>query len=124
VVDPERLKLFKKTAYWQEMNAVVQHCMTLAEKKGMNLAQFAELCDLSPQTIRKNADELVGLRQELTLWKMCLGVGLGFKVNNRTNGLNADSEFGGIRKALNRKPQRKRIKKKRGKKQKGKVKKK
>lgn len=115
-MDEGRLKLFKKTAYWKETNHIVQHCFAVAERKGMSLTQFAHLCDLSPATIRNNVDQMVGLRQELTLWKLCAGVGLRVNMTNRTdNGVVVGRELAGIRKALDRKPQKKR-KKQRGKK--------
>lgn len=115
-MDEGRLKMFKKTAYWQETNHIVQHCFAAAERKGLSLTQFAHLCDLSPQTVRKNVDQDVGLRQELTLWKLCAAVGLKVNMINRAqNGVVVNREMAGIRKALDRKPQKKR-KKQRGKK--------
>jgi len=115
-MDPDRLKLFKKTAYWKETNQIVQHCFAAAERKGYSLTQFANLCDLAPATIRTNVDQLIGLRQELTMWKMCAAVGLKVATSNRSNanGVMIGREMVSIRKALNRKP------KKRGKKQKAK----
>lgn len=115
-MDPDRLKLFKKTAYWQETNKIVQHCFAAAEKKGLSLAQFAALCDLAPATVRTNVDQVIGLRQELTMWKMCAAVGLKVATTNRSdaNGVMIGREMVSIRRALNRKP------KKRGKKRKSK----
>lgn len=114
-MDADRLKLFKKTAYWKETNTIVQHCFAAASKKGMTLTEFAALCDLAPATIRTNIDQLVGLRQELTMWKMCAAVGLKINAINRAqNGAAIGKEMEGIRKALDRKP------KQRGKKRKNK----
>lgn len=103
-MDPARLRLFKKTKYWQETNAIIQHCMTIAHRKGLNITQLARECDLSPATVVKNANEQVGLRQELTLWKLCAAVGLQLGRANRQNGTTVQRDMAGIRKALNRKP--------------------
>ena len=105
-MDPTRLKLFKKTTYWIETNAIVQHCMAIAEEKGLNTTQLSILCDLAPATVRRNELEEVGLRQELTLWKLCAGVGLQIEMTDRSrrNGSKMQQEMEFIRKALDRKP--------------------
>lgn len=117
-MDPTRLKMFKKTRYWKETNEIVQHCMAVAEEQGLNLTQLSIVCDLSPATVRKNEMEEVGLRQELTLWKLCAGVGLQIEMIDRSNGMKVKNEMEGIRKALDRKPSKSlaRNKKRRGKK--------
>lgn len=117
-MDPTRLKLFKKTKYWRETNEIIQHCMAVAEEKGLNRTQLAIACDLAPTTVSKNADEMVGLRQELTLWKLCAGVGLQIEMIDRArNGMKVQHEMEVIRKALDRKPAKSlaRNKKRRGK---------
>jgi hypothetical protein len=117
-MDPTRLKLFKKTTYWKETNAIVQHCMAVAEEKGLNTTQLALVCDLARVTVNNNSNEQVGLRQELTLWKLCAGVGLQLEMIDRSrNGLKVQHEMEGIRKALDRKPAKSltRSKKRRGK---------
>lgn len=103
-MDPTRLRLFKKTKYWQETNAIIQHCMTIAHRRGLNTTQLARACDLSPATVVKNSNEQVGLRQELTLWKLCAAVGLQLGRANRSNGIQVEHHMAGIRKALDRKP--------------------
>ncbi len=83
---------------------IVQHCMTIATRKGLNITQLARECDLAPNTIVRNSNELVGLRQELTLWKLCAAVGLQLGRASRPNGTVVERDMEGIRKALNRKP--------------------
>jgi transcriptional regulator with XRE-family HTH domain len=112
-MDAGRLAIFKRTAYWKETNTVILQCARVAEQKGMNLSQFAELCDLSPQTLRNNIAGVIGLPQQLTLWKMCAGAGFKLEIMGRPREkLRIGDEMSNIRRALRRKPQKKRKKKK------------
>lgn len=121
-MDAGRLRQFKQTTYWKEQYHVILQCIKTAEKKGMSLSQFAELCDLSPTTLRKNADGMVGLPAHMTIWKLCAGSNFKLEMLGRParNGLQIDDEMASIRKALRRriKPKKKK-KKKRGQKRKG-----
>lgn len=117
-MDAGRLRSFKTTTYWKETYHVILQCIKAAEKKGLKLHQFAEVCDLSPATLRKNADGDVGLPQQLTLWKLCAGANFKLEMLGRPtrNGLQIDTEMASIRKALRRKIK---PKKQRGRKRKG-----
>jgi len=116
-MDPERLKIFKKTKYWKETNSVVKACVAEAESKGITINEFSRLCDLSPATVQSNLDGDIGLPQQLTLWKMCAGSGFKLEMKGRgRNELSIDSEMKGIRVALDRKVIKPRKKKKRGRK--------
>lgn len=114
-MDAGRLRQFKMTTYWKETYHVILQCIKAAEKKGLKLHQFADVCDLSPATLRKNADGDVGLPQQLTLWKLCAGANFKLEMLGRPtrNGLHVDTEMASIRKALKRKikPQRKKRRK-------------
>lgn len=113
---PNRLTIFKRTKYWQETNAIIIQCCAVAEKKGLSIGAFALLCDLSPVTVRANLEGMIGLPQQLTLWKLCAGANFKLEILGRPsrNGLHIESEMSDIRKALKRQP------KKRGKKRKAK----
>lgn len=117
-MDAGRLRQFKTTTYWKETYHVILQCIKTAEKKGMKLSQFADLCDLSPTTLRKNADGDVGLPQQLTLWKLCAGANFKLEILGRPtrNGLKVDTEMASIRKALRRKIKPKKKKRRKGRK--------
>lgn len=113
-MDTGRLRQFKTTTYWKETYHVILQCIKAAEKKGLKLHQFAELCDLSPSTMRKNADGEIGLPQQLTLWKLCAGANFKLEMLGRPtrNGLQVGTEMASIRKALRRKIKPKKKKRK------------